>query len=151
MGSNVKVKFPLILKDFQGIFKGLNKEIIMASPVSANSPIPQDLTIKERFIGALPKIKEIAIEVFKAIAAAVLFVLNPTIFAVGVIIGVVWDQKSDETIDKIVNIVKKQPFPVVLALGIGSILCLQVTLGASSFLYGAYIGSKLAINSSNSK
>ncbi len=105
--------------------------------------VMQNPTFKEKFKAAWPRIQEIATEIFKLMVGVVLFVMNPAIFATGLIIGVVWDKQSDETIDKIVNIVKKQPIPVLLALGVASVLCLQVTSGASSLLYGAYMGSRL--------
>jgi hypothetical protein len=62
-------------------------------------------------------------------------------------VGVVWDEQVDQTIDKIVNIFKRQPFIIVLGLGVACVLSLQVTSGAASFIYGGYIGSRLSLSS----
>lgn len=118
----------------------------MVAPIAALQPT-RFQQFKDKCRAAWPRIKEIAIEVFKALAAVALFVMNPAVFAAGFIAGVVWDEQVDQAIDKIVNITKKQPFFVLLGLGVASVLCLQVASGATSFLYGAYMGSKISLNS----
>jgi hypothetical protein len=123
---------------------------IMDPVTSAAQEIPQVTrfqAFKQKCRESWPKIKKVAIEIFKALVGIALFVMNPAVFAAGFIVGLVWDEQVDKTIDKIVNITKKQPIPILLGLGVASILCLQVTSGAASFIYGAYMGSKLSISS----
>jgi hypothetical protein len=102
--------------------------------------------VKDTAIAAWPRIKAIAIETFKIIVAIALFIMNPAVFMTGMIVGVVWDDKMDETIDKIVNIFMNHPVYVVIGLVVTSVLCLQVTSGAASFLYGGYMGSRLSLS-----
>jgi hypothetical protein len=128
----------------------LNQEVNMAIEPAGNPVDPQPTLFqqfKEKCCAAWPRIKEIAIETFKILVAIALFIMNPAVFTAGMIVGVVWDEQMDETIDKIVNIFKNQPALVVVGLVVTSVLCLQVTSGAASFLYGGYMGSRLSLSS----
>lgn len=120
---------------------------------SASTPVTPQVTrfqvFKQKCRESWPKIKKVAIEIFKVLVGIALFAVNPSIFAIGFLAGfvaaLVWGKKVDQTIDKIVNIVKNQSIPLLFGLGVASIICLQVTSGVASLVYGAYMGSRLPL------
>lgn len=100
----------------------------------------------------LTKVWEIVKKCFKFLVGCALFVSNPSFFAVGFIIGLVMTSSKKEneegcinkTITTIKNIWKKQKFTAAAVIGIGAFLALPVTLAATSFGYGAYLGATIA-------
>ena len=63
---------------------------------------------------------------------------------IGDIVGVVWEDKVKEVVDKVVLIWKKQTWGMVFITGIASFLSLQVTWAAASFLYATNLGSMIS-------
>lgn len=84
--------------------------------------------------------------IFTCIIAAALFSVSATFFAVGFLVGIVFEKQTRETIDKIKKIWERQPFIITALFVVGAILAVQVTIAAAAFMYAAHIGSKLAKN-----
>ena len=99
-----------------------------------NPPIP---TLRE-------KVWKVVKFIFNSLLGVAFFVSNPTIFAIGLIIGVALDKKVQEFISKIIMIWKTQPWSIIAIAGIGAFLSLQVSWAASSFIFAANLGSKLS-------
>ena len=92
----------------------------------------------------LQRIAKVASIVFKAIISFFLYWINPSLFSLGFILGIVADDQCKKGIEKIHNVWKSQPWSVCI-LGVAAcILSLPVTLGTSSCLWGAYLGSTIS-------
>ena len=101
---------------------------------------------QEKSRSLLEKIWSVVKTIFKGIAAAALFVVTPALFAVGFIIGLVWDKKVQETVDKIILVWKKQTWLAIVIAGAAAFLALPITLSAASFLAGAKLGSHISLS-----
>lgn len=88
--------------------------------------------------------KKVAIICLKLVAAIGTFFMNPTVFAIGFIVGIVFDEQFRDLIDKIVRIWTRQKIAMTLLLVVAGFLSLPVTLAVGSFLYAGYLGSSLA-------
>lgn len=89
------------------------------------------------------KVWDAAKSVFSGILAAGLLIINPTLFIAGFLVGVVWSEQAKDSIQKIVNVWKKQPWvgsAMVIAAGM---LALPPALAACSFLYSVHLGSSM--------
>lgn len=84
-------------------------------------------------------------EIFKVSLGVFLFAINPTLFAVGTICGVIWDRKVQEVVEKIKLIVKKLPWQALALIGLAAFFALPVVIGAGSLLGGAYLGSNMSV------
>lgn len=98
---------------------------------------------KERLINVAKIVAKVAIFTFITIISVLFYLANPSLFAMGFIIGLVIDAKVRETVAKVHKIIIAQPW-VLLVVGVGSFLALPVTLAAGSFICGAYASSKIA-------
>jgi hypothetical protein len=90
------------------------------------------------------KICDIATNVFKVVVGLILYWTNPSLFAMGIIVGVIFDDKVAEVIGKIKNIWKAQPLAICFFGGFASFLALPVTLATSSILWAANWGSYMS-------
>lgn len=99
---------------------------------------------KPRWKLILSKICEIAKEVLLGIGGACLFLLNPTLFGIGFIAGIIWDDKTREILNKVKDVWKKRPIEMSIASGLGILLCPQVALAAGSLFYAGYLGARIA-------
>ncbi len=111
------------------------------------SPI-RDAYQSERCQETLAKVKKYAKKAFKLIAeaavAVVCFLTNPSIFAVGFLIGIVFDKKVQVAVDKIVKVWKYQTWPMLAITGLAAFLSLPVTCATGSFVYATHLGSKIS-------
>lgn len=89
-------------------------------------------------------IGDIAKKTLFGLLGTAFFLTNPSIFAIGFIVGIVWEDKVKEAVDKVILIWKKQTWGMVLITGVASFLSLQVTWAAASFLYATNLGSLLS-------
>lgn len=80
---------------------------------------------------------------FKVIVGVALFVMNPSFFAVGFVVGIVMNDKVQVAVDKIKLVWNKQPWTVAIIFGLGAFLALPITLAASALLFGANLGASL--------
>lgn len=91
----------------------------------------------------LSRIFDVAIFVFKAVAAAALYWINPNLFTVSVIVGIAADDYCDTIINKIINVWRFQPWAGTVVLGFAAWLSLPISLATAGVLLGAHIGSEL--------
>ena len=99
--------------------------------------------VKDFIIKVVKKIITFTKFVFIALASALLYLGNPSLFALGFIVGLVIDAKVRETVAKVQRICAAKPWVVIL-IGVGSFLALPVAIAAGSFVCGAYVSSKIA-------
>jgi len=92
----------------------------------------------------LNKVWRVTRIILAGLAGAAMFATNPTVFTLGFISGVIWDNKVQEIIDKVKSIWKSQTWGVLLLTGIASFLALQVTWAAGSVLFAANLGCIMA-------
>ncbi len=97
------------------------------------------------------KVKTIALYVIGTLAVVLLFYINPTTFAIGFVLGFLFDDFVMQQVEKIKLIVKETPIPIIIGIGVGAIMALQVVLGGASFAYAAYCGSLLSIKAKEKK
>lgn len=82
--------------------------------------------------------------VFKILVGLALFMFNSTFFAVGFVVGLIFNKQIQPAVDKIKLVWKKQSIAVGVLIAVGAFLALPVTLAGAATLYGAVIGSKLS-------
>lgn len=92
------------------------------------------------------KIKTFAKNFFFIALGAAFFVTNPTVFAISFIVGMVFDEKTEEIVDRIGLVFRRQPWHMLLITVVGGYLSLPVTWGALSMLYAAKLGSWLSLS-----
>ena len=132
-----------------------NSTANMSIPSSAvakpqDYPVSADIPNKEPKRSLLSRISSVAVVLFKAIAATALYWVNPSLFALSFIVGIVYDKQADEAIKKISRVWSNQPWIGTLIAGIAGWLSLPVTLAAGSVLMGVHIGSSLSLNANSS-
>ena len=91
----------------------------------------------------LQKIKEVAKFIFMTSLSLFLYWTNPSLFAMGFITGIIYDDQVREMIKKIQIIWMTQTWKSCIFV-VASFLSLPVTLAAGSFIWGAHLGKKLA-------
>lgn len=89
------------------------------------------------------KTMQVVKEIFKALGTALLFVTTPNLFAFGLLVGVAFEVKAKEVVDKVMNVWETQSWKIKALLGAGAFLALPVTLAAVTFLSAAYYGSHI--------
>ncbi len=111
----------------------------MAAPVQAiggNPPVAAPLTLWE-------KVGKISLLALKVIAAVSLFIFNPIVFTVALLMGVVLKEKVDEAIQKIKDAVHRHFKAAVIIIPCMMLLAIPATPLIFSFAMGCYVGSKL--------
>lgn len=87
------------------------------------------------------KIKEVANPILKAGISAFLYWVNPSLFAIGFIAGIVFDDHIRSAIQKISNVWKNQELAGCLFGSFACALSLPVSLAAASLLWSAHFGT----------
>lgn len=105
---------------------------------------PQILNPPSRLDEFTSKVFEVAKTIIKVVACLFLYYMNPTLFAVGFVLGALYPKKMEETVEKINKIFEdsKKIFPLMLVIGFGALLSLPVFLATASVLMGGYAGSQ---------
>lgn len=106
---------------------------------------------KSKWSSILNKIWSVTKLIFIGLLGVAMFATNPTVFAIAFIGGVIWDKKVQETVEKVMDIWKSQPWSVLILTGIASFLSIQVTWAAGSILYAANLGRMMVKYSQNYK
>lgn len=79
---------------------------------------------------------------FLLISGVTLFVINPTIFLTGFLIGVIFADQANEAIMRIMQVWENQRCLGTLAIGIAAFLALPATLAAATVLLSVQAGSQ---------
>lgn len=108
---------------------------------SQNLTTPQAEPIKKESMKS--KVWKVFKKILVSIVGVALFLLNPTIFAIGLFVGLALPDKVKEIVETITNLWKKKAWIAApLTIG-GCILSLPVTLSVASAIVGGRIGAWL--------
>ena len=128
----------------------------MTTPLTASASALTTLNIRENNATTekkaiakstlLSKVWEIAKKILFVGAAVTLYLINPTLFAIGFIVGIVWCQQVKNVIDRIDRIWKDRTLEMTAIAGIAGFLQLTVPLAAASILFSAHMGSQLGLS-----
>lgn len=116
------------------------------SSATTSPPIeehPQPVTFWEKVKDIGWKVWEAVKAIFYVLAGVGLFIANPSLFAIGVAAGVVFDAKVKEIADKITAIYQQQQWKVLALVTIGAFFSLPVTAGALALGFGSHLGYSL--------
>ncbi|MEI8124998.1 MAG: hypothetical protein WCG42_04535 [Parachlamydiaceae bacterium] len=91
----------------------------------------------------IAKIKDVAHFTFKGLLNIALYWLNPSLYAIGFLGGVVFEKQANHAIDKINSVWKKQHWQTCSLLTLGCIISKPIVLAAGSILCGAQLGAHL--------
>lgn len=112
----------------------------MAAPVQAAGggapPLPSSSTLWD-------KVGKIAVLALKVIAAVGLFIFNPIVFTVSLLMGIVLKEQVDEAIKRIKEAVQRHFKAAVVIIPCMMLLAIPATPLIFSFAMGCYVGSKL--------
>ena len=89
----------------------------------------------------IEKVKQVAQFILKASLSAFLYWVNPSLFAIGFIAGIVIDDQVRCAIQKIKAVWKNQKITGTLLGGFACALSLPVSLATASILWSAHLGS----------
>ncbi len=81
-------------------------------------------------------------QVFWTLLEIGLFILQPNLFALGFICGIVWDETCHAAVEKIKTVWNEQDFPTKILIGLGSLMALPAVILTSCFLVAAGIGGR---------
>jgi hypothetical protein len=98
-------------------------------------------TLRKQAEPIIEKVKEVANPILKAGITAFLYWVNPSLFAIGFIGGIVFDEHVRYAIQKIKNVWKNQELAGCLIGSFACALSLPVSLAAASLLWSAHFGS----------
>jgi len=98
-------------------------------------------SLMEKIHPITEKIKEVALLILAVAVSAFLFWVNPSIFAIGFISGIIFDDQVKNAIQKIKNIWMNQKLTGCILGTIACFLSLPVTLATASFLWSAHLGT----------
>jgi len=115
---------------------------IAIPPATQANPNPSAPSSKTKLI--LQKVWQAAQIIFKVALAAFLYWSTPTLFAIGIVVGVVAPDHMKAAIQKIKNIMSNQPFIICAIVGFGCFLSLPVTLATGAVIFAGHIGSNLS-------
>jgi len=110
---------------------------------AAEVQISKTTVWKEKVAKVARRVLEVVSLILIAIAAVFLYFANPSLFAMGFIVGIVMDDKVRETVAKAQRICIAKPWLVLLVVA-GSFLAAPVAFASSSFICGAYTSSKIS-------
>mgnify|MGYP000952620712 CR=1 FL=1 len=111
----------------------------MAAPVQAPAgapPVNPPLTLWE-------KVGKITVLALKVIAAVSLFIFNPIVFTVALLLGIVLKERVDEAVQRIKEAVSRHFKAAVVIIPCMMLLAIPATPLIFSFAMGCYVGAKL--------
>lgn len=91
----------------------------------------------------LKKVSSVVSFCLKSIVAMTFFLSSPALFCTGFITGVIWKDQMEGVISKITNAWNNSTGDRKFLLFLGCLLAMPITVGFSSTLMGAHIGSKV--------
>lgn len=144
---------------------GSERNCVADRPLSETLP-PSELKREEPSLWQkrCAVVKDVALNVLKLLATVAVYWVNPSLFALGFMAGVVIDgmqtrrmmiligetipinslvHRVKEVVDDLRRIWDTQPWSSSLLLALGAFLALPVTMAGASFGVGAHIGSKM--------
>lgn len=125
-------------------------EHLAKEPVLRNQPVHQ-FTHNKQSTGSLllEKIGRVTKYIFHSLACVALFWMNPSLFAIGFLAGVVLDAQAKAALQKIGKVWDSQPWSSAFLICIGSLISLPITLAAGSIIASANLGSSMSLQATN--
>lgn len=97
----------------------------------------------EKISEILSKVWEAIKIIFYILAGVTLFIANDALFAIGFVLGVIFDAKVSEIAEKVMRIYNESRWQVLAIIGTGAVLSLPVTAATLAIGYGAHLGYSL--------
>jgi uncharacterized membrane protein len=107
------------------------------------APVSLGSKAKATLKTTVKKILEFAANAFLVCAGLFLYWTNPALFAIGMVVGFVFDDKVKEVVEKIKCVWEARSFGMAAVAIIAGYLSLPIILAAGSFLTGSYIGDQI--------
>jgi len=111
-------------------------------PANSANPAP---TFWGNVKDVLAKIWDVVKWIFVAIIGTLLFLANPTLFAIGFVCGIAFDEKFKEVSDKVVRIYQESRWELLAIIGFGAFLSPAVTAGVMATGFGGALGRGLVV------
>lgn len=89
----------------------------------------------------IEKVKQATFYILTALISAALYWINPSLFAIGFIAGIIMDAHTKVAIEKITDVWKRQKVTVTLFGSVACGLSLPATLATAAVLWSANLGS----------
>lgn len=152
LGSHIKVTYimlkiaqfilpfnssPRVLKDFPNCH-ALSQHSLNTHQVTQKN---SSLSYNDKIKPIIEKVKQVALFILKVGISALLYWVNPSLFAIGFIAGIILDDQVRVAIQKIKNVWSSQKIAGTLLGGFACTLSMPVTLATASLLWSAHLGS----------
>ena len=105
-----------------------------------NKPNPIPLTFSQKLKALISKICSAIVSALYFLMNLVLFVANPSFYAIGFLAGTVFSQNMSDAIRRITQTFTTQKLFSACVLGFGAFFSLPITLACASFVAGGNLG-----------
>lgn len=103
-------------------------------------------SLKEKICSIAQKVGKVALLALAVGVTALLYWVNPSLFAMGFIAGIIFDEQVREAIQKIKDVWNNQKIIGTLFGVFACGLSMPVTLATASLLWSAHFGSLMTLN-----
>lgn len=134
--SAMVLKFPLPSQP-----DGLTDKNKIVSPVIFQQPPQRISAVYDNINHLVEKVKYVARFILKASLSAFLYWINPSLFAMGFVAGVAFDENIQQVNRKIQEIWNHLSYPEAVVGCFFAGLSLPVTLATTTILWSAYLGA----------
>lgn len=118
---------------------------ISPGQIENKSPYSSPFRTTGRWQIVAQKIWMVASAIFKTCLGIFLYRLNPVLFAIGFITGIIADEKVKGSIKKITDLWQEQSRPIKAFTIFATFLSMPVTLGTATLIFSSYYGSKISL------
>lgn len=116
---------------------------VIHTKVCLNEKSPSSWLL-EKLKNVVKKVERVALFILNAAVSTMLYWVNPSLFAIGFIAGIILDDQVTHSIQKIEDVWKSQKLAGTLLGGFACALSLPVTLATASLLWSAHLGSLMS-------
>ena len=96
---------------------------------------------RDKILHIAEKVKQVALFILTIAVTVLLYWVNPSLFAIGFIAGIIFDEQIREAIQKIKDVWNNQKLVGTLFGSFACALSMPVTLATASLLWSAHFGS----------
>lgn len=101
-------------------------------------------SFRDKVKHVVEKVKQVAIVILSVALSTFLYWVNPSLFAIGFIAGIILDDQVRCAIQKIKDVWKSQKLAGTLFGGLACTLSMPVTIATASLLWSAHLGSLMS-------
>lgn len=119
-------------------------------PMANDTLLKSQSTVKtpscfiDKVKNVMEKVKQVALFILKTAISVLLYWVNPSLFAVGFMAGIIFDDQVRYAIQKIKDVWKTQKFTGTLFGGIACVLSMPVSIASASLVWSAHLGSLMS-------